>query len=187
MTPRREEDMATVEFHCEHCGKLIRAPENAGGQTGKCPHCKGMNYIPLPPEEVGEIPLAPLDEAEERRRRQSAVEDSELMRNVLHERDTPGEPTRRRQFRRPDAPAQTPAVAPLSPKQLTSAIVSFIEAMSLGQLEKADEMARRLSGHGQQVNKILDNLQSENMAGYGLPSLPRPVLLGFVKQLRARF
>ncbi len=58
----------SIEFHCEHCSKLIKAPNEAGGQNGKCPHCKAVNYIPMPQDEAEELPLVPLDEADERRR-----------------------------------------------------------------------------------------------------------------------
>lgn len=66
----------SIEIHCDHCGKLIRAPETAAGKRGKCPYCDQSVYIPTPPDQGGEIGLAPLDEDDERRieelRRESA-------------------------------------------------------------------------------------------------------------------
>lgn len=56
-----------IEIHCDHCGKLIRAPEGAGGKRGKCPYCEQSVYIPTPPSDTEEIPLAPLDDEAERR------------------------------------------------------------------------------------------------------------------------
>jgi phage FluMu protein Com len=60
----------SIEIHCDHCGKLIRAPEGAGGKRGKCPYCEQSVYIPTPPDELEEIALAPLDDEEERRAEQ---------------------------------------------------------------------------------------------------------------------
>ena len=56
-----------IEIHCDHCGKLIRAPDGAGGKRGKCPYCEQSVYIPHNASEIEEIPLAPVDEEEQRR------------------------------------------------------------------------------------------------------------------------
>ena len=69
---------------------------------------------------------------------------------------------------------------------MTRLVVTFIEAMSQGDLEKAGGLTRQLSGHKQRVGAILDELMTEDLTGYGLPALPRPVLLGFLKQLRLK-
>jgi len=36
----------TIKFHCEHCRRLVQAPDSAGGRRGTCPHCQGSNFIP---------------------------------------------------------------------------------------------------------------------------------------------
>lgn len=174
-----------IEFHCEHCNKLIRAREAEGGRPGKCPYCQGRNYIPLPGDEVGELSLAPLDEAFERHRRRAAAEDAAMQRRLLKERDTGPGRGGRRAVRRADAsPATAPPPAPSS-KQLTALIVSFIEAMSSGALDEAGKLSSRLSAHRAEVDAILDDMMTQDLRGYGLPTLPRPVLLGFLKQLRS--
>ncbi len=38
----------SIKFSCEHCGKQVEAPDSVGGRRGKCPYCKGSNYIPAP-------------------------------------------------------------------------------------------------------------------------------------------
>ncbi|MCG8405078.1 MAG: hypothetical protein MI923_07780 [Phycisphaerales bacterium] len=170
----------SIEFHCEHCNKPIKALESTAGRNGKCPHCKGLNYIPLPKDEVGELPLAPIDEEFERRRKRAASEDAAIQRNLLHDRSAPGE-TGRQRSRNLDV-AATGTV--LSRKQVTSLIVSFIEAMSQGNLNKANQLSGQLSSQQSMVRKILDEMMTEDLTGYGLPTLPRPVLIGFLKQLR---
>ncbi|HPF40855.1 MAG TPA: hypothetical protein P5081_13950 [Phycisphaerae bacterium] len=184
----------SIEFHCEHCNKVVRAPEDAGGRPGKCPHCEGTNYIPRP--DSGEIPLEPLDEAFERHRKESAAEDFAYQRRIMADRAAPGEPTRAGRAGlgrstsdsgRYERSAPVPAGDILSDKQISSLIVSFISAMANGALDKADEISSRLKPSATKVSAVLDDmLSAENIAGYGLPTLPKPVLNGFVKQLRAK-
>lgn len=179
----------SIEFHCEHCNKIVRAPDEAGGHPGKCPHCEGTNYIPRP--DSGEIPLAPVDEAFEQHRRQSAAEDFAYQRRIMSDRPSP---TDKRRGAKSTGSAGRPARSPaseageaLTDKQISSLIVKFISAMASGSLPKADEISRRLKPNADRTNALLDDmLSTENIAGYGLPTLPKPVLNGFVKQLRAK-
>ena len=175
----------TIQLHCEHCGKLIQAPESVGGRSGKCPHCQGMNYIPLPAEgESGELPLAPLDEEFESHRRQAAEEDLAVQRRLWNEQDSSRKTDRRNSVRQADPePAPPPRH---SGKQLTAMVVSFIEAMSKGDLEKAEQLTTQLASQRAEVFQVLDELVSDNLNTYGLPTLPRPVLVGFMKQLRSK-
>lgn len=170
-----------IEFNCEHCNKPIKASESTAGRNGKCPHCKGLNYIPLPPDEVGELPLAPIDEEYERHRKKAAAEDAAIQRDLLHDRSTPGEPGGRKGLRNSVA---SPLGATLSKKQVTSLVVSYIEAMSQGNLDRANQLSGQLSTQQKVVNQILGEMMTEDLAAYGLPTLPRPVLMGFLKQLR---
>ncbi len=181
-----------IEFHCEHCNHLINAPEEVAGKTGTCPRCKGTTYIPRPPEDddEGELALAPLDEEEERRAQQAANEAKAIQRRLLKEQSTPGEtkPMRRNvdppTIRKPN-PNPKPAPKPSS-KQLNGMIVSYIEAMSAGRLDRAGELIQALSRFSPEVSRILDSLETADLSAYGLPQLPRPVLSGFVKQLRMK-
>jgi hypothetical protein len=63
-------------------------------------------------------------------------------------------------------------------------VVEYVEAMAEGRLGDAEALAARLSEHKSQVLAGLEALASADLAGYGLPALPRPVLLGFLRQLR---
>lgn len=180
----------SIEFHCEHCSMLIRAANEAGGKTGKCPHCGGKTYVPLPPEELDEIPLAPFDAEAEKRRRQAANEDASLQYKLLRERSAPGELGKPGAVRAQQKP--TPSAAPppqheeVSSRKLTSTIVSFVEAMSQGKLDEAEAVAAKLSKYSAQTIQVLDDMMSTDLGAYGFGALPRPVLLGFLKQLRSR-
>lgn len=182
-----------IEFHCDHCNKLIKAPNEAGGRPGKCPHCQGVNYIPLPPDAHDEIPLAPVDEEFEQRRRRAALEDAAVQQRLLKERATPGEPGGRSGLRRGDvstaasnAAGTGSGSAPMNTRQFTTLVVNYVEAMSQGTLERADEISQKLLRHPQEVTRVLDDMLREDLTAYGLPTLPRPVLLGFLKQLRSK-
>jgi hypothetical protein len=180
-----ETDIVAIEFHCEHCSSLIRASEDSAGRTGKCPHCGSETYIPRPVEEADELPLAPLDEEDERRRRQAAAEDAAYQRKLLEDRATPGEkPGGAKRRETPAAPEQK-SERPSS-KQLTRYMVQYLEAMSAGQLPRAAELVREMTKYRSQVLSVLEAMETEDLAGYGLPPLPRPVLIGFLKQLRTQ-
>lgn len=57
----------SITFQCEHCHKEIKAPDSAGGKRGKCPYCQQSTYIPSPVSEDEILPLAELDDEQERR------------------------------------------------------------------------------------------------------------------------
>lgn len=172
--------IVAIEFHCEHCNHLIKAPDEAGGRTGKCPFCHSPTYIPRPAAEQ-DLDLAPLDDAEEQKRRKEALEAAALQRSLLHERAAPGEPGR---GTKQPAGGGGGFVSPA--KSIAALIVSYVEAMSGGKLDKAEEVAKELGRQSSSAVTVLDEMARENLAGYGLPALPKPVLLGFLKQLRQK-
>ncbi len=176
----------SIQLHCEHCNELIQAPESAAGRRGKCPHCNGVVYIPAlpPPEEAdeGEIPLAPLDEEEERERLRAQAEAARLQSALLHERNVPGEPGQRKTPRPIDTPAE--AAARISAKEINRFVVQYVEAMAGGRLDEAQKVVAKLLPARLNTLTALDGMASEDLGAYGLPALPRPVLLGFLKQLR---
>ena len=139
-----------------------------------------MNYIPAPADE-GEIPLSPIDDADENRRQQITMEDAAYQRRLLHERALPID-TGKADLRRPGSPPP----APPSSKVLAGLIVKYVEALSAGHLEQAEEVAGQLSRQKSAAMNLLDELMGEDLSAYGLPILPRPVLMGFLKQLRSK-
>lgn len=171
----------TIEFHCEHCSKSVKAPADAGGHRGKCPHCKGTVYIPLQ-EEEGELSLAPLDPVAEQARRDAMRESVARQAELLRDTVAPGE---RRPFKR-GARSTQGAAGPgkLSAKAMNTLIVAYVEAMARGDLARASSLAAQLSKDAGPALRTLEGMLAEELAGYGMPSLPRPVLKGFLTQLR---
>ena len=179
-----------VEFHCEHCGKHVKAPSEAAGRKGKCPHCQAVCYIPSPPDEIEELPLAPLDDAEEQQRKRALEETARLQHALLHDRATPADTaaTSGRPVAgaaRPGARAESSSLG-MPVAELQQLVAAFVSAMSEGQLERADRVAARLQGERDQVLAIVERISSSDTTSTAMPNLPRPVMLGYLKQLRAR-
>ena len=74
-----------IKVKCDHCNHESLAPRSAAGRRGKCPHCKNSVYVPTPPDELEEIPLAPLDADEKQQRHKIEEEDRSLTDALLRE------------------------------------------------------------------------------------------------------
>jgi hypothetical protein len=86
-----------IVFNCEHCGKQIKAPDEAAGKRGACPGCKKPCLVPLPTppqEDDGELRLAPLDDDDERRRK-IEEEDRRIRESIMEQRQEPDDPNER--------------------------------------------------------------------------------------------
>ncbi len=167
-----------IEFHCEHCRQVIRAPDEAAGKKGRCPKCQGTVYIPLPASESGEIPLAPEDPDDARRRDESERERRAIERALRRDKTAPGDSARPQRGVGPG-----PGAAPADPRKL---VAEYLAALANGQLETAERCAAALSQIKSRAMEVIESLSSnEQMAG-DFPKLPRPVLMGFLKQLRSQ-
>ncbi|MCA9243938.1 MAG: hypothetical protein KDA32_08300 [Phycisphaerales bacterium] len=172
--------MNAIEFHCEHCGKHIRAPHSAGGTHGKCPSCHQDVYIPTPDDELAPMDLAPMDESEERRVSRLIEEERQLTHELLHERDVkrPGDKT-------PPKPPTRPASEEplLSDHDLEHLAGEYVAKMAAGRLAEAEKLAATIRRHGARAKPIVEHLMADELPPVGAESVPRPVILGFLKQL----
>ena len=126
----------SITIHCERCKKKIKAPDDAGGKYGNCPHCKHRCYVPLPHDDnEPELKLAPIDDEEERRYNQMMRETYNASQNILHE--TQG----------PDGPDEPPA-GPMDEKELIRNIVMYLRMMADGELDQADRIATQIKRRG---------------------------------------
>ncbi len=159
-----------ITFTCEHCGKQVKAPDEAGGRRGKCPYCQGSNYIPDP--SVNEdIPLAPIDEEEERRR------DEEERRLLEQEEElisqSGGEPA-----------APLGAGGDVSSEDLHHLVVNYCQAMAGSNLEEAEDNARRLAEYKFTGVKAVDDFITGQAIEPALEDIPPELLQGFLSRLK---
>ena len=170
----------SIELHCPQCEKLIRAPNEAGGRRGKCPYCKNSVYIPTPPDESGEIGLAPLDIADEDKveaLRRESVKFASLLDHATDAKGISDEPTTE----------QDPPVIPIAAEVVDPAVEveSFIAAMRDSRLDDADAAANRLKGSGRSARSYVRSLIAEGTLP-AVESVPPPVVAGFLKSLMER-
>jgi hypothetical protein len=161
----------TIQFHCEHCGNLVQAPDDAGGKRGKCPHCQGSNFIPAP--QTNEIDLTPMDEEEERRRQREVEKLLQAERDILaetsHEEKTP----RVSQMDTRD----------VSPADLHHLVVNYCLAISRGNLQDADVQVMKLNQHSGPNRQAVSDFIDGKVLEPALDAIPVKVLQGFLKTL----
>ncbi len=164
-----------ITFRCEGCQKDVTAPDAAAGKRGRCPFCGHLNAIPhlVDEDDDDAIPLAPLDEEEERR----AAEE----RRTLYEQEQ-------------ELLAETggPAVIPLDHRDdLTSEdlhhfVVNYCVDLADGKLPRAEQNVDQLRHHGMLGVEAVDDFIEGMADEMGLERIPKPVLMGFLKELKAR-
>jgi hypothetical protein len=160
----------SITFTCEHCGKQVQAPDEAGGRRGKCPYCQGSNYIPDP--SVNEdIPLAPIDEEEERRRDEEERRLLEQEEELISE--TGGE-----------LAAPLGAEGDVTSEELHHLVVNYCQAMAGSDLEKARDNARRLAQYKFTGIKAADDFLSGEASEPALDDIPPQLLQGFLERLK---
>jgi hypothetical protein len=169
-----------IEFHCEHCGKLIRSGEEHAGKHGKCPACHQSVYIPTPSDQLEPLHLAPLDEKEERERQKMLQASRELAQRLLREREA-GPDTG---HGRAAAPASAPGGdARLNP-DMETLVIEYAICMADGNLAEAEELAVDIRRNMKQAEDVMQRLTLDEMPPPQLTKIPRPVLVGFFRQLR---
>lgn len=195
-----------IEFHCDHCGKLIRADDEHGGRRGRCPYCRQSVYIPSAAGPVEPLPIAPPDSAEERERQRLLRETRELERQLLHERQIPGEepPSVAGTGRgrtgaargRPEpigsgaerggplGPSSTAEPQSLTRAEIEELVVGYARCMADGRLSEAEQRLPAIRRYMRQADDIMQRLVVDQIPHPQLADVPRPVLAALFKQLR---
>jgi hypothetical protein len=164
-----------ITFHCEHCGKKIEAPDNAGGKWGKCPACHNKVYVPCTePDE--ELKLAPLDTADQAEQRRLMAETRRIEQEILSEQDEVLD----------DSAERAVPVYDVSDKELTKNIIVYLRLMADGDLEQAERIAGSIIHSGKRALKILDGIAISEIPEPELADIPPQVLSGLVRTLRSR-
>jgi len=166
----------SIEFHCSHCGKLVRAPDNAGGRRGKCPYCKQSVYIPTPSEQLEELPLTPVDETEEQRIQRLEAEARAVQEQILADKQSA-----------PEAPPAAESALPADPLAVLGDpqefVVEYVRALHASDLERAEEVLAQLRPHRDAVAKAIERLRVDPVPPPALAGIPPNLLQGFLKKL----
>ena len=161
----------SIQFRCEGCGKTVKAPDSAAGRQGRCPACKHVMYVPLPPEQREEIPVAP-EEDDENTRTEQLKEDQAFLEQLAQEET---------------ASADGGAAASAPPGDtLETLAVGFVLSSAQGQMERAERFAAQLARSGQQAQETVDRMMLEQIPHDDLKDLPAAVVNGYLKQLREK-
>ena len=170
----------SITFHCEHCGKKIEAPDNAGGKWGKCPGCKNKVYVPSEQKDAEELRLAPLDSEDERRKRELMAETIRLREEIMSETEAPEEGAGVRK-----EPAEGRPGA-LSEAEITTSIIGYLRQMADGELEQAEQTVKTIMPGGSKVVRILERIALSQIPEPELADIPQQVLSGLIKNLLSR-
>lgn len=164
-----------IRFHCEHCHKEVQAPDAAGGRRGNCPYCGGSNYIPAP-STGEELPLAPLNEEEERQRQQEIERLLAAEKHILAETD--------REEVEPRLAHREPAQ--VSPGELHHFVVNFCLDMANGKLEQADVHVLKLNEYPGANKRAVRDFLDGHVQEPAMEQIPPKVREGFMKNLMSR-
>ena len=185
-----------IELHCQHCNKLVRAPDNAAGKRAKCPYCQQEVYVPTPPEKIDELELAPLDEGwkdEKRRLEEEAKQVSEALRQ---EKGVPenGGPARGAagagEIPVAGEGAGAGGAAGLGPDPSGSGVermvIAYLVAMKNSRLEEAEALGKKLAARAAEAKSYAQQLSMDPMPPPELADLAPGLLKGLLKKLLAQ-
>lgn len=181
-----------IPIQCESCGKHMKAPREAAGKAAKCPACGHSVYIPIPPEEVDELPLAP-DDPEELRREEALLEERRrLDRIIAREERAPVEgATGPRQTANREAGGGFAARGPEAPsgaptQETEQAVIQYLVAMRDSDLDRASSAMGLIKRNRAEARQVVDRLMADQMPPPAMVRVPTPVYLGFLKSLRTQ-
>ena len=163
----------SISFHCESCKKKIKAPDEAGGKWGSCPHCNHKCYIPLPPaQEDEELTLVPMEDGYEEKYQNMMRETYGLSQNILHQTDAP----------KSDIPAPQ-ASGPVTEKDLVKDLVAYLRLMADGELAQAEGVSKRIASSPKEAKNILAKMLKAERPEPELQDVPERLLQGLIKDL----
>lgn len=178
----------SIKFHCEHCGREIKAPDNSGGSKGKCPGCRQMIYVPTP--DIDELALAPVDEEEEERMREKIARELAAEHDLLAEKrgDSPAAdddaPMTEADLDGPgDGGIALPSTDPAPSTDPKTLVIAWLKHMASGDLTKAASVLSAMKADKQHALDAIGLLASDAGSTPELKELPPPVRNGFLKQL----
>ncbi len=163
-----------IQFHCEHCGKKIKAKNDTGGKWAKCPSCHNKVYVPdLSGGGEDELKLAPIDEADQKKQQQLMAETYQLRSDLLKEKEGPK-----------GQAGPINSATELSEKELTKDIILYLRQMADGQLDSAKKLIPFIAPCGNKAIQILDRVGLSEIPEPELADIPPQILAGLIRALR---
>lgn len=172
-----------ITFHCKYCNKKIVAKENATGKWGKCPSCHNKIYVPNLNVDISDLKLAPVDEAEEKRKQQLMAETFNLEQQILEEKAAPEEKN--------PPPSNHMNVEPIGvgefdEDKLYNIIVKYLRLMADGELDAAKKHIATIKASGEISLKLIDRIALADIPEAELSDIPQQVLAGLIRTLRSQ-
>ena len=163
-----------ILFHCQFCGKEIKAADEAGGKWGKCPSCHNKVYVP---SQVSgdDLKVAPLDQDLMESEKELMAETYKLTQDILQEREVregPSEPSG--------------AVYEMSERELKDNVILYLRQMASDELDEAEQTAALISPFTAQAMKIIDQIALSEIPELELADIPPQMLSGAIRVLRNR-
>ncbi len=175
-----------IKFHCEHCGKKITAPDDSGGRRGKCPSCGQKIFVPIPEDKLEEIPIAPEDSAEARRREELRKQRLAEQEELLKHREALNAPDSREDtVPETSLPIDEHGIVGVIPTE--DKIKQYIVYMSRGDLEEAGRLAEEITAEGDKAKELVETLAMQDFIHPELKDFPQSVISGFFKKLLGKF
>ncbi len=174
-----------IEFHCNHCGKLVRAPDNAGGKHGQCPGCHQSVYVPTPSDQIEVLDVAPIDQAAEREAQRAAREAQQLAQRLLHERDAGPERAADADAKARGAGGGTFMPRPEHRPDMRRLVIDYALAMASSSIDRAEKLAQEIRSDMRSAEKAIEAVTVDEIPPPELAKIPRPVLNGFFRSLRS--
>lgn len=175
----------SIELHCPHCAKPIRAPDDAGGKHGKCPYCRQSVYIPLPPSPDDEIRVAPLDEAETRREEELIAESIRYASAIDKDPSMQSEGPSPRGERGGPGAGRERGESASGFVDVVDEVQKFVLAMHTSKLDETERVVTRLKRAGSRARDYVDGLYLDQIPPQ-IGNVPPPLARAFLKTLLDR-
>jgi len=172
-----------IEIRCESCGKRLGVPRQMAGQRQTCPVCHHDLYVPLPEDEIEDLPLSPENPEDLEQEARLKAERRRLDLALAREADPgPGalEAASRAARVSPHASGRPPA-----PEMVEKAVMAWLAAMRDADLEAAERALGTVRLQPRKAAEILDRMASDALPPSGFEKVPPPVFQGFLRTLRS--
>lgn len=162
----------SIKFNCEHCGKGIVAPDEAGGKRGRCPYCQQSNYIPAPVAEEDILDLAPEEDEMDPKRKAEMELIRQQERAMLAEM---GGPEEKEPLEQKDK---------VESNDVEHLVINYCIDLAGSNLDRAQETFNRMKRFRRACLDVTNDLLDGKKKEPALSELPPKLLSGILSQLR---